>query len=73
MNFPKSVEIDREWLQNLKTLAHSALVCLDGMDAGLKNQIEVLRVSRNFCYRALEVITARLEKTEQDALEEPKS
>ncbi len=72
MILSKPVQIDREWLQNLKTLAHSALVCLDGMDSALKNQLEVLRVTRNFCFRALEVITALLEKSDEEPGAEPK-
>ena len=71
MNSQKPVGIDREWLRNLKTLSHSALVCLDGMDAALKNQLEVLRVTRNFCLRALDVVSTQLEKSEDAVRGEP--
>jgi|GEM_PF-1801974 len=62
MNTERKTQIDEESLQTLKTLIHAALVCLDGIESGVKKQLDAVHVARTLSDRALQFVNAALEQ-----------
>jgi hypothetical protein len=62
MNPERKTQIDEESLQTLKTLIHAALVCLDGIESGIKKQLDAAHVARTLSDRALHFVNAAIEQ-----------
>lgn len=66
MGATSSTLLDSETLQLLKSLIHSVVVCLDGVNARLNKEMEVISVSSSSADRALDIINEMLEELEQE-------
>jgi len=62
----KLIQVDQEELRNLKTLVSCSQVCLDGLDARMKKEIEVIGAARAMAEKATSLISELLQRAEED-------
>jgi hypothetical protein len=67
MNPPKLIkmEIDVESLRTLRSLINSAQVCLEGLDARIRKELEVIGVAKALAEKASQTLAGLIDLSKQ--------